>query len=225
MAVGGSIDAFTSSPRWGTALDWAVILTVVLAVLIVAAVVAARIVYRGRQTEGSALWLHLIALGIFPLFLLACGTFATLEYAKETQFCAACHLTMKPYIDDLRAPKGTSLAALHFQHRFAPGTECYACHVDYGLHGTFEAKLAGLKDTYRYVTRTYRLPLAMTAPFDNGLCLKCHDGAKRFIADDVHLDGDRVSKELRTGATLCGDCHKAAHKMPVRRAAPPRGAS
>lgn len=203
------------APRWGGALDWAIALTATLAILILLGIVLSRVFYRGRQTEGSALWFHLLSLGVLPVFLLAFGNFAVMEYAREERFCASCHLTMKPYIDDLHDAKSTSLAARHFQDRFAPGAECYSCHADYGLHGTFEAKLTGLRHVYKYVTGTYHLPLKMPAPFPNTLCLKCHDGARRFVAEDAHLDGTRVSEELRTGATLCKECHKVSHRLPA----------
>lgn len=99
------------------------------------------------------------------------------------------HLTMKPYMDDIHDSKGRSLAARHFQHRVARGAECYSCHANYGVHGTFEAKLTGLKDVYKYVTRTYELPLKMRAPYENALCLKCHNQAKRYEAawEGIHL--------------------------------------
>ena len=97
--------------KWGTALDWAITLTTGLSALILACILVSLIVYRGRQTEGTALWLHLLSLGIFPLLLLAVGNFAVLEYAKEVRFCGSCHRTMKPYIDDLHNLKSQSLAA------------------------------------------------------------------------------------------------------------------
>lgn len=210
--------------RWGSALDWAITLTITLSALILICILVSWVVYRGRQIEGNALWLHLLALGIFPLFLLAVGNFAVLEYATEMRFCGTCHLTMKPYIDDLHNPKSQSLAALHFQNRFAPGTECYSCHANYGIHGTFEAKLTGLRHVYKYVSRTYHLPLKMPTAFGNTLCLKCHNGAKRFMAQDVHLEGGKVSAELRTNQTECVQCHAPAHDIPKpKQAAMPGG--
>src|SRR2546427_534668 len=71
-----------SEGHW-TTLEWAMVLTVVLAVVILACILVSLFVYRGRQTEGSALWLHLLALGVLPLSLMAFGNFATMEYAKE----------------------------------------------------------------------------------------------------------------------------------------------
>jgi mono/diheme cytochrome c family protein/nitrate/TMAO reductase-like tetraheme cytochrome c subunit len=197
--------------RWGGALDWSIALTIGISAVILACILVSLIVYRGRQTEGGALWLHLLSLGIFPLFLLAVSNFAVLEYAKEERFCGACHLTMKPYIDDMHNAKSTSMAAFHFQHRSAPDTECYSCHANYGVHGTFEAKMTGLRDVYRYVTRTYHLPLKMRVPFENALCLKCHNGAKRYIAHDIHL---KLSDFLGAEQIKCAGCHKPAHAIP-----------
>ena len=97
--------------RWGTALDWAITLTIAISALIIVCILIARIVFRYHQTEGSALWLHLLGLGVLPLFVLVTGNFAVLEYATEVQFCGTCHLTMKAYIDDLHNPKSPSLAA------------------------------------------------------------------------------------------------------------------
>jgi mono/diheme cytochrome c family protein len=197
--------------KWGTALDWAMMLTIGLSALILICIVMSRIVYRGRQTEGSALWLHLLSLGIFPLSLLVVGNFAVLEYAKEVHFCGACHLAMKPYLDDLHMPGGKSLASLHYQHRFVQGTECYTCHANYGIHGTFEAKLTGLHDVYRYVTRTYHFPLKMRRPFENGLCLKCHDETKRYLAHPIHRT---LSEPFRMDQIKCSGCHRPSHDIP-----------
>jgi nitrate/TMAO reductase-like tetraheme cytochrome c subunit len=201
--------------RWGTALDWAIALTAGISALIVIGILASLFMFRGRQTEGSALWVHLLSLGVLPLGLLAIGNFATLEYAAEVQFCGSCHMTMKPYIDDLHDKKSESLASLHSQNRFAPGTECYSCHANYGVHGTIEAKLTGLRHVYKYNTGTYHLPLKMPEPFENTLCLKCHNGAKRFMAQDIHLENGKVSDELRSNKTECVSCHGPAHDIPA----------
>jgi nitrate/TMAO reductase-like tetraheme cytochrome c subunit len=220
VALVGTAEAATTAVhggeavRWGTALDWAVALTAGISAVILILIVVSLVLFRGRQTEGSALWLHLLSLGVLPLALLAIGQFATLEYATEAQFCGSCHLTMKSYIDDLRNPKSQSLAALHAQNRMMPGTECYSCHANYGIHGTLQAKLTGLRHTWKYNTGTYHLPLKMPEPFENVLCLKCHNGAKRFMAQEVHLEDGKVSEELRTNKTECVSCHAPAHDIP-----------
>lgn len=106
--------------------DLAIWLTIGLSALILIGIAASWILFRGQQTEGTALWLHLLALGVFPLFLLIIGNFSILEYSKERRFCGACHEVMKPYVDDLEKPRGQSLAALHFQHGVARGGSCQA---------------------------------------------------------------------------------------------------
>ena len=200
--------------RWGTTLDWAITITLVICVLILVGIVFSRIVFRGRQTEGNALWLHLLALGILPMFLLPVGNFTVLEYAKEERNCNACHVVLQAYVDDMRNPKSESLAALHFQHRFSPETSCYSCHTNYGIHGSVEGKIAGLGHALRYLTHQYQLPLKISKPFSNTLCLKCHHGAKRFMARNEHLDGPgKVLVDLIDGRTRCMDCHKPAHQV------------
>jgi len=200
--------------RWGTALGWSITLSIGLSVLILVAIALSWVLYRGRQTEGTALWVHFISLGVLPLFLLATANFAVFEYAKEERFCATCHLTMKPYVVDLQNAKSQSLASLHFQNRFAPGSECYSCHANYGIHGTFEATLTGLRHVYKYSTGSFHLPIKMPAPFENTNCLKCHNGAKRFMAQEVHLEAGKVSEDLRAGKTECVQCHSPAHDIP-----------
>ncbi len=217
QVAASTLPAMGEPIRWGTALHWALTLTLVISALILAGIVVSRLLFRGRQTQGPALWFHLIILAILPLFLIPIGSFAVFEYATHVRFCGGCHVVMQPYIDDLHDPKSDSLAAAHFQQRSAPGTECYACHADYGIHGTFEAKLAGLKDTYHYVTRTWPDPIRMYKPFQNEQCLKCHNGAKAFMAQAIHLDDDnKVSSDLITQETDCTQCHGPAHELPKR---------
>jgi len=199
--------------RWGSALDWGIVLTIGVSVLILAGILVSLVVYRGRQPVGNVLWVHLLSLGILPLGLIAVGNFSVLEYAKQERFCSSCHLLMQPYIDDMHNGESRSLAAVHFKDRFARGTECYSCHANYGVHGTFEAKVQGLKEVYKYVTRTYELPLKMRAPYENALCLQCHAEARRFTEafEGIHV---KLSEQLRTGAIRCVGCHKLAHDVP-----------
>lgn len=201
-------------PRWGTTLDWSITMTLVLCVLILAGILLSRVLFRGRQTEGHALWVHLLTLGIMPLFLLVVGNFAVLEYAKEERNCSGCHRVLKAYVEDMQNPKSDSLAALHFQHRFAPGTSCYSCHTNYGVHGSVAGKLAGLGHALRYLAGQYQFPLKIAAPYSNTLCLKCHNGAKRFMARDEHLEAaGRISPALVNDQARCLDCHEVAHRV------------
>lgn len=219
-AVTRGLPAMGEPVRWGSALDWAIWLSLGVSALILIGILASRFFFRGRQTHGHALWLHLITLAILPLVLIPIGNYAVFETSTEVRFCGTCHLVMKPYVDDLHNAKSDSLAAAHFQQRSMPGTECYGCHSDYGLHGTFAAKSEGLRHVYKYWTSTYTFPLKMYAPFSNELCLKCHNGAKAFMQQAIHLDDDnKVSSDLLTNDTNCTQCHGPAHELPKTRQA------
>lgn len=201
--------------EWGTALEWNIIFTFVLCAMILVCIAVSLIFYRGRQTEGNALWVHLLGLCIFPLFLLPFGNFTIFEYSKQERFCASCHSSMDPYVADLTGPDSKSLAAAHYQERFARGEECYTCHANYGVHGTFTAKILGLNDAWRELTGTYSVPIKMREPFPNMLCLKCHNGARKFMKEDSHTDpGGVVSNDLLTDQTRCTDCHVKGHMLP-----------
>jgi nitrate/TMAO reductase-like tetraheme cytochrome c subunit len=203
--------------EWGTALEWNIIFTFVLCVLILVCIGMSLVLYRGRQTEGNALWLHLLGLCIFPVFLLPFGNFTIFEYSKQERFCASCHASMDPYVNDMTAPDGKSLAATHYQDRFARGEECYTCHANYGVHGTFRAKLLGLDDAWSELSDRYTVPIKMRKPFPNELCLKCHDGARKFMKEDSHTDpGGVVAKALLDDSTKCTDCHLPGHMIPGR---------
>src|SRR5215469_130226 len=203
--------------EWGSALEWNVVFTFVLCVMILSCIGLSRLIYRGRQTEGNALWLHLLGLCIFPLILLPFANFTIFEYSKQERFCASCHPSMDPYVNDMTGADGTSLAATHYQDRFAPGEECYTCHANYGVHGTFTAKVLGLNDAWRELTGTYTEPIKMRQPFPNVLCLKCHNGARKFMKEDSHTDpGGVVAKDLLTDKTKCSECHVPGHLHPER---------
>lgn len=193
--------------KWGSWLDWGMLLTIGISVTILGCIALSLALFRGRQTEGNALWLNLVSLGILPLLLLAVGNFTSLEYAKEVQFCGTCH---GPYIDDMRNHQSRSLAAFHYQQRSSSGSECYSCHVNYGVHGTFRAKLNGLTDAYKHLTHSYKIPIKSRAPLSNAFCLKCHDGAKRYVARPIH---GAMAPEIRSEQLRCLECHGPAHTV------------
>ncbi len=199
-----------STSKWGSWLDLSIASTIWVSVLILAGILLSLILFRGRQTERQTLWWHLLFLGIFPILLLAVDNFATLEYTKEVRFCGSCHKAMQSYVEDLHNPGSRSLAALHFRQRAAWGSECYACHANYGLHGTFAAKLTGLREVVTYVSGRYQLPIRMQHAFENVFCLKCHDGTTHFVAHTVHLT---ILDQLRAEALKCTFCHRPAHVL------------
>ncbi len=203
--------------RWGSWVDWGILLTLILCVIILGLIASTHLFYRHRLTEGRARLLHLLSLAILPLILLPFANFTVMEYTKQVSFCGSCHLAMQPYLDDMLKPGGQSLAALHFQDHFAPtqpGTECFECHANYGVHGTFEVKLEGLHDAYSYMTGNYKLPIRLTRPLSDDLCLKCHQYAKPFLSQPLHVDKTgAVSPLLLNGTIRCEMCHPSGHMV------------
>jgi nitrate/TMAO reductase-like tetraheme cytochrome c subunit len=203
--------------RWGSWVDWGILLTLILCVTILALIVATRVFYRHRLTRGRARLLHLLSLGVLPLVMLPFANFTVMEYTKQVSFCGSCHVVMQPYLDDMMRPGRQSLAALHYQDRFAPtqaGTECYECHADYGVHGTFVVKLQGLHDAFSYMTGNYQVPITLRKPLSDDMCLKCHVDAKPFLSQALHLDkSGKVSSLLLNGTIRCEMCHPSGHMV------------
>ncbi len=166
--------------------------------------------YRGR-ISGTPSWIFLLAgIVVVPSISVLLGTLLALERAERVDFCASCHLTMKPYVDDLKNPDSVSLAAKHYQNRYIPENQCYTCHTGYGMFGTVEAKMSGLIDVYKYYSRTFHTPIKMRNPYKNDDCLKCHGEAANFLA--VH---DEFKAEIFSGDMKCMMCH--ARKTPAHK--------
>jgi hypothetical protein len=199
---------------WGDSLDWALVISILLCALTLVCIAISLFLYRGREAEATALSLGCVGLLLAPVALLPISNFAILRYTKQQAFCASCHTVMQPYVDDMHRANGRTMAARHFQNRFANATECYSCHVSPGMYGMFEAKLTGLHEAYAYATGNYHLPLKMATPFSNQFCLRCHDGARKFMAEDSHLDANgKTAQDLISGATRCEECHGPGHQI------------
>ncbi|MCI0356185.1 MAG: NapC/NirT family cytochrome c [Acidobacteria bacterium] len=166
------------------------------------------IFFQRKLTEGLLKLLAFVGLLVLPMISLALGNLVGLEQAKKVEFCGSCHLTMAPYVSDLRALESTSLAALHFRNRWIPDAQCYTCHASYGMFGDVQAKMAGLNDVYKYYTRTYTIPVRMHKPYPNAECLKCHENTPKFVDAEAHVD---LLPAIRAGEFSCLDCHGPAH--------------
>lgn len=159
--------------------------------------------YRGRMAGSVSIALLVSGVVALPSISILLGTLLVFERAERVDFCLSCHLTMKPYVDDLKNPKSTSLAALHYQNRYIPANQCYECHTSYGLFGTVEAKKSGIIDVYKYFTMTFHLPIKMREPYPNTDCLKCHAESVKWAA--FHQD---FRDALFAGEMTCMQCHR-----------------
>jgi cytochrome c nitrite reductase small subunit len=177
-------------------------LLVAFALIGIVVVICSLLRYKGEAVRPVS-WVLLIigAVGI-PLFISGVGTILVFERAERVDFCASCHITMKPFVDDMRNPKSESLAALHYKNRYIPDDQCYACHTSYGLFGTVQAKKEGLNDVYKYYTRTFHLPIRLRHPYPNTDCLKCHAGSEKWLSS--HED---YKDAIFSGEASCMQCH------------------
>lgn len=195
-----------------TGTEVAKILGIVLSLLILALIVFVVKRHRHDLMNPTTRWLHLLSLCIIPTFILFLGNFVAYEEAKEVNFCASCHPVMDPYVNDLKDPNTKNLAGIHSQNRYIQETQCYACHVGYGINGTMNAKLNGLIHMFKFYTGTYKHPIKLYQPFTNANCLRCHAGAKKFEEKDVHIG---IMTEIASNAMSCLDCHGPPHPAQV----------
>ena len=174
----------------------------VLLVAGVACVLYSLVRYRGR-TAGAASWgILALGVGILPIMSTGVGTVLVFQRAEKVEFCESCHLTMKPFVADMKDPKSDSLAALHYKNKYIPDDQCYVCHTSYGIFGTVQAKESGMHDVYKYYTRTFKFPIKLREPYPNTDCLKCHAESAKWL--EQHGD---FKDSLFAGQSSCLDCH------------------
>ena len=204
----------TAGMPWGGSLDWAIALSIVLCAFILICIAISLLLYRKRQFETQALYLGFLGLLVVPLALLPISNFTVLRYSKQVSFCLSCHDVTQPYADEMHNPKARTMAARHYQDRFARYTECYSCHANPGMYGIFKAKMTGLHEAYVYAMGNYQVPLKVAAPFSNQFCLRCHSDGRKFMAEDSHLGANgKIEDDLVSGAVRCEECHGPAHEV------------
>ena len=174
--------------------------------------------YRGRDIGAISWGLLLGGTIVLPVMFTGVGTILALERVRTVPLCGSCHLTMKPYVDDMMNPKSNSLAAVHYTNRYISENQCYECHTSYGMLGTLESKEQGIVDVYKYYTRTFQLPLQLRHPYRDQDCLKCHAGAKKWII--AHEDSQ---EKIFAGKVSCMQCHaetSPAHTLMAQESKP-----
>jgi hypothetical protein len=194
-------------PAGAHGISWLAILSLVVALAAIALLVF-RLV-RDKVPPPLA-----VAGLLLPVAAYGLGSMFVLEESKSVEFCGSCHV-MTPVVKSVQANDG-SLASLHYAHgRIRYDHACYTCHSGYGIWGTFDAKLAGLRHMLHTVTGRYEVPITIRAPFDIDSCLGCHAHAASFRAVEAHQDPD-LQKQLVTREMSCtGICHPGAHPEDV----------
>jgi nitrate/TMAO reductase-like tetraheme cytochrome c subunit len=207
--------------RSGDFADLGVSVTTALAVLILAIVAVGVLLGERRLGQTVASALGFLGLCVLPIFMMLFGAFTTVERSKSIEFCHSCHAAMNPYVADMKDPKSTTLAAVHYVQRWIPQDECYRCHADYGVWGSADAKLRGFAHLYHWLigseTAVGAKQIHTYRPYRNDICLSCHAGGLAFVesARGVHLTiaSNLVARDPKTGGaiTSCLVCHGPAH--------------
>lgn len=148
-----------------------------------------------------------------PVLLGLLGNFYVFDHSKTVESCASCHV-MKPMVKDMQNPESMTLAARHYKNNWIAQNQCYSCHKDYGLNGTFKAKLDGYRHLMRYITSTYHEPIAAGGAFHNTNCSSCHSDTENFEAVDVHQP---LLNSFATNEISCLNCHGQAHPTRLQR--------
>ena len=155
--------------------------------------------------------------GIFLLPLLICSMSLEthMEKSKQTEFCLSCHMMkthgMSLYVDDKEY-----IPAVHFQnHRIPKDQACFTCHTTYTLYGDYAAKLRGLKHLYYQYIGTIPDTIHLYEPFSNRECLHCHEGARSFEEQSIHLSSVVLMDSIKRNQMSClsSGCHDIAHDI------------
>lgn len=199
--VQGPLFAWQTSPHGYTWLQIFPLLTVLPAVVILL-----RGLKRGRLSEAAgATGLVFLPMGAYALAMLL-----LMEDSKRVTFCGSCHV-MTPILESLQQDNG-SLASIHFRRgRVSHEEACFVCHSGYGIWGTVDAKMAGIRHMVHTVTGKYERPLKLNGPFDISSCLSCHAQAANFRAVEAHQAIDLQEALMAREMSCTGACHPSAH--------------
>jgi nitrate/TMAO reductase-like tetraheme cytochrome c subunit len=167
-------------------------------------------VLRGRLAGISGRGLLLVGVVLLPSFCVGTGMLLALSRASRVEFCGSCHEAIGPYVADMTDPTVTGLAGLHFRYRYIPSNQCYECHTSYGLFGSVEAKVHGIRQVLRYYAGDYRAPITMWKPYSNADCLKCHAASRAWLDREAHTDGG-MDRKLFENRVSCMECHASGH--------------
>src|SRR5215208_6510430 len=155
------------------------------ALIAIAVLVLVEFVFRKKLSRGTYYLMLLIGLFLLPSLTLLNATSLLFEETEKVSSCASCH-TMTPFVNDMYNPQSTTLAAKHFTNKWISDHQCYTCHTSYGIHGTFEAKMDGMRHWWRYVTGTWEEPIRYKGTYPNANCLACHGGTRKFAGQEIH---------------------------------------
>lgn len=196
-----------------TSADLTRMLGIAAAVIAIVGLFLVEFVLRPRIGRGTYYWIMLVGLLILPSFAMVGSATTVLNETKKVESCKTCHI-MEPFVDDMQDPHSSSLAARHFKNNWIAESQCYACHTNYGAHGTFESKRDGFRHWLLYVTHTWDEPIQYSGSYPNNVCMSCHGGTPKFEAVPSHF---ALGESLKSDRTSCVTCHGPPHPTPNER--------
>jgi nitrate/TMAO reductase-like tetraheme cytochrome c subunit len=199
-------------------LLWAKRACVMMTLLSVTLVAFVLLFRRSRLMEAPSKLLLFLGICVLPVPVTFLSGGIGMEESKAVSFCAACHLSMGPFVRDMEDPRSETLAAVHYKNRYLQREQCWNCHSDYGIAGTASAKKTGLVHIVKYTANTWRPPIRLFHPYKWRICLGCHAASALFQTprgDPAAHDG--VLQAVVKGEMGCADCHALAHPAPAER--------
>jgi nitrate/TMAO reductase-like tetraheme cytochrome c subunit len=182
------------------AAEWLMVISLAVIAVAIGLITFTLIARRKNLLDIHSKWILFLGVAVLPIPAIFMSTAVGLEHSKQLEFCNSCH-AMDPFMDDMKDVASNQLAARHYKNRFIQKAHCYTCHTDYGIFGTMEAKLNGMKHMWGDFT-------------GHQICLNCHAGAVRFERLEEH---DGVIEEVLAGEGGCNPCHELAHPSRVER--------
>ena len=194
-------------------MDFASVVTVGFALTSIA--LMAVILFKDMAGERLGKLLLVVAALVFPGLGVVGAIGINLERSKRVDFCVSCH-EMAPYGESLGIDDDELVPANHSQNRLVSRDKaCYQCHTDYTMFGPIEAKIAGIRHVLVHYTGQVPERIELYKPYDSGVCLNCHAGARSFEESRHHTRKEGLLAGLKSGEKSCLDsgCHDLAHEV------------
>jgi cytochrome c-type protein NapC len=187
-------------------------LTAILVALIVLTIVLAAVllVHPSITAGATGKALAFVALCVLPALCIAGGLSTHMQRSEQTKFCISCH-AMENYGKSLWLDDPSYIPAQHFQnHRVPADMACFSCHADYTIYGPLKDKYQGVRRIYEQYLGTPSKTIQIRGGYKNRQCLHCHEGARNFEANPIHM---ALMDSLKSNEMSCisSGCHDMVH--------------
>ena len=115
------------------------------------------------------------------------------------------------YVDDKEF-----IPAVHYQnHRIPHDMACFTCHTEYTMYGDYAAKLRGLRHIYYQYIGGIPDTIKLASKFNNRECLHCHEGARSFEEQPMHISTPTFMDSIKRNEISCtsSGCHDVIHNV------------